>query len=160
MPTTLSNEIKVSLYAGNLGDVSGLLRKEDCTTVVQYGYDGIRNRDSKGFPIGISKPLYLDLTLRNFSHKISKHFLQEIHKNTPYDYTLLYNAKYDDNKILQGYDGSLLARGYVVDIEELYDNQESEKSETNQKLMKLRLLLTRLEFKGMHNHSILTISND
>lgn len=160
MQHNFSNEIKVTLYAGNIEEDSGNLRKEDLTTVISYSYDCQRSRDSKGLPVGTTKSLYLNLTLRNFSHKLSRHFLKEISRNEPYDYTILFNAIFDDNKILKEYEDLLVARAYVVDIEEIFDNYESENTKVGQKLMKLKLLLTKLIFNEENCNNILTISND
>lgn len=160
MSRLLSNEIKVSLYLGNLNEENTILRKEDCVTVVQYRYDSVRNIDKKGFPIVNSPSILLDITLRNFSHKVSKHFLTEISRNSPSDYTFLFNASFDDNKVLKNSEGRMIARGYVVEIEESFDSNNSENSTVDRKLMKLKILLSQMTFNSENSKCIFNISND
>lgn len=160
MQTRLSNEIKVLIYVGDMDEEIGCLRKEDCNNVLQYSYDSVRGRDQKGFPTGDSSSLILKLKIRNFTHTLSRHFLIAIGKNRPYDYNFLFNATFDDNKVLKGYDNKMQARGYVVDIEETFDNYQSEGGADGQKIMTVELLLSRLTFTGENNNSVLTISND
>lgn len=160
MQKRISNEIKVLLYIGNIDELSGVLHKNECNTIMQYSYEAIRNRDNMGFPRGDSSSLILELTIRNFSHVLSRHFLKELRSNRPYDYTFLFNAIFDDNKILSKYDNRLTAKGYIIELEEAFGKQQEGDLMSGQKIMKAKLLISKLIYHGENNNSVLSVSND
>jgi uncharacterized protein YjbJ (UPF0337 family) len=48
--------------------------------------------------------------------------------NELFDYTLIFNASFDDNKRLQSFEDAMVTRGYVVDVKENFSKVVSESS--------------------------------
>lgn len=160
MPQRLSNQLRVSLFIGGI-EVSGMnIHQEDVSTVQTYHYDFKKGRNKMGVPVSDPSMAYLEIELRNNSQKITRHFLKELKHNTPYDYSLLFNITFDENRRLKEYENIIEARGYVVELEESFDNYSGEESKKGQTILTVKLLLTKLSFTNNFTDSSILISND
>ena len=66
-------------------------------------------------------------------------------ENTPSDYTFLFNASFNDQQRLKSYDNMFIVNGYVVDVEDDFDSGEKE---TRQMLVRVKLFVNAITYKG------------
>ena len=120
----ISNFLKAILYPDNLleygqiGDNQWNAEKEKCPVIQHFSYKVQRNRNDAGIPYGGTTPTELKFTIRLGQPDDSKLFYDRLMLNELFEYTFIFNASFDENKRLKDFEDAMVARGYVVDVQE------------------------------------------
>ena len=154
----LRNFLKAVLYPENMVDGNKNVAKEQCYTVEHFAYGCSRKRNDAGFPYGATTPSELVFTIKLETPNSGKEFYQRIKENELFCYTFLFNAEFSAYGRLSSFDSALIAKGYMVDIEEYYNNEEGADHFTSQILIKATLLLSSITFKGLDCDKVLEIT--
>ena len=141
----LSNHLKAVLFADEMQDGGQNVLKEKCCTLEYFGYRCERSRNDAGFPYGSTNPAVLSFTVRLVASEEGTIYHQRLMENTPSDYTFLFNASFNDQQRLKSYDNMFIVNGYVVDVEDDFDSGDKE---TRQMLVRVKLFVNAITYKG------------
>ena len=141
----LSNHLKAVLFSDEIQDGGQNVLKEKCCTLNYFGYRCERSRNDAGFPYGLTNPAVLSFTVRLVQAEEGTIYHQRLMENTPSDYTFLFNASFNDQQRLKSYDNMFIVNGYVVDVEDDFDSGEKE---TRQMLIRVKLFVNSITYKG------------
>ena len=151
MPVLLSNELKALLVLEDITEGGVSVWQNNCFTVQHFSYACERKRNAAGIPFGPTQPSYLYFTVRISSDESAKEFLERLASRDPYPYSFLFNASFSDKRRLAQCEDALVARAYLTDVEESFEEQM---------LIKGKLLLCNLSYLGQNDSLKLTITND
>ncbi|MBO4341067.1 MAG: hypothetical protein J5835_06535 [Bacteroidales bacterium] len=155
----MSNSLKAILVEKNIQGQT-TINESECLTVQHFSYTCRRRRNDAGLPYGSTLPSYLDFTIKVTSNNNGKGLLNHMSKNEPFQYSFIFNATFTDN-VLSKYEDLLLATGYIVDVEETYENFVLTDKTVNQTLIHARLLLCNITYVGNGDiASYLNVTND
>ena len=160
MPVVFSNQLKAVLALDNILEEGVSIWQNNCFTVQQFQYCCQRQRDDAGVPYGSTQTSFLTFTLRVAKGDSAKGLLERLGSWETAPFSFLFNASFGSNKRLADYEDALVATGYLVDVEEAYDNTRQAGQEQEQMLISGKLLLTNLAYLGLHNTLKLIIVND
>ena len=141
----ISNHLKAVLFSGELQDEGQNVLKEKCCTLDYFSYRCERSRNDAGFPYGVTNPSVLSFTVRLVQPNEGMVYHQRLLENVPYDYTFLFNASFNDQQRLKGYDNMFIVNGYVIDVE---DDFTSGSKESRQMLIRVKLFINSITYKG------------
>ena len=141
----LSNHLKAVLFSGEVQDEGQNVLKEKCCTLEFFSYRYERSRNDAGFPYGVTNPSVLSFTVRLVQPNEGMVYHQRLLENVPYDYTFLFNASFNDQQRLKGYDNMFIVNGYVIDVE---DDFTSGSKESRQMLIRVKLFVNTITYKG------------
>ena len=141
----LSNHLKAALFSGEVQDEGQNVLKEKCCTLEFFSYRCERSRNDAYFPYGGTNPSVLSFTVRLVQPNEGMVYHQRLLENVPYDYTFLFNASFNDQQRLKGYDNMFIVNGYVIDVE---DDFTSGSKESRQMLIRVKLFINSITYKG------------
>lgn len=151
MPAVLSNQLKALLVLEDIMEEGVTIWQNNSFTVQQFSYSCERKRDLSGEPYGPTQPSYLYFTVRISSDDSAKAFFERLGSQTPFPYSFLFNASFNEMRRMAQCEDALVARAYLVDVEESFEEQM---------LIKGKLLLCNLSYLGQDETLQLTITND
>lgn len=123
-------------------------------TVLHFGYMCEKRRSSAGNPFGPDMPACLEFTVKVASDETAKSLLERMQQAETFPYSFIFNTS-------SGRQAVTVAYGYVIELEELYDNTPKAEGEQEQMLVRAKILLSNLVFAGKDNKSVkLIITND
>lgn len=160
MTRLLSNQLKAIVFAGDMTENSADLVRAESSTVLEYFYECNRTRNKMGIPYGNVHSSVLKFKIRNFSDKTARAFIESMHKNNPHDFSFVFNAVFDDYRRLKDYDDAFIARGYVIDAKETYDNYQEGRDIQGQRTLEIAILLAKITYLGNYNNQTILITND
>lgn len=156
MAVSYSNYLKAILFPGiNESNVS----KENSLTVQQFSYTVARSRNDAGFPYGTTLPTEISFTLRLLEPNDAKLYYSRLTDNSSYVYTFFFNVTFNAYKRLADYEDALVVEGYVVDVEDSFNTTPSSNGTTDQMLIKVKLLVNSITYRGKENDKKLIINN-
>lgn len=140
----MSQQLKAVMF---LEDISEGIpaRQENGFTIQHFDYSCFRSRNKMGIPYGPSNASLMLITLKTISSDGYKELYQRLNSMEQYDFSLIFNATYDDYRILQDYEDAMIAHGYVVEIEELFDTTDTQH---NGMTLNMKILLHSLDYIG------------
>lgn len=141
----LSNHLKAVLFADEMQDGGQNVLKEKCCTLEYFGYRCERSRNDAGFPYGPTNPAVLSFTVRLVQYGEALVYHQRLKDNDSSDYAFIFNASFNDQQRLKSYDNMFIVNGYVVDVEDDFDSGEKE---TRQMLVRVKLFVNAITYKG------------
>lgn len=154
----ISNQLKAAIFIGDITKEETEKHKEVSATLMEYAYECSRSRNELGIPYGELHSTNISFILRNVSEKNIKTLMNNMISNQSYDYSFVFNAVFDSNRRLSHYDDAFIAKGFVVDLEELFDNYQSGKEILGQRTIKVKILLSSITYLGIdHNLVVRTI---
>lgn len=145
MSLHISNQLKVVVFNLNVKDTYNVIRRDIGETVQNYNYDVFRTRNEKGLPYGQPHSSLLEVTVKNFSENFASFYYKGMHSNTPQEISLVFNAEYQADGRLKGYDEAVVVRGYIVEVTEAFS---SEKGINFQRVLSVKILACRMEYCG------------
>lgn len=150
--------------------LTGPVKPKDCYVVQAFSYDCKRERNADGRPFGPTPGAMLDFEVKMEDADKGKCFYEGMDSNQAQDLNFIFDS--DDNlkqsKFLYDFAHGILARGYIVEIEETYDKTVKEGSSMLLQ-MHVKMLLSKLAFmksgkiqngKVSYECTTLTITND
>lgn len=160
MGLNLSNQIKALAFYGDLTSANAKLHRDEAVTLQNYYYRCVRSRNALGFPYGNPHSMQVEFTVRNFSVSWEKNLLEIMKSNETHSFSFIFNGVFNESRRLEDFDDALILRGFVVDMEHIYDNYQEENSTMGQRLMKIKLLLSNIVYKGEYADRKLEITNE
>ena len=126
-----------------------VVKQADCLTLQHFSYQCGRKRTSSGIPYGPTTPSFLDFTIRVTAKGQGKVYFERAGLNMPFKYTFLFDAKFDTTgaKKLSEYGDAMVITGYIIEMEEFFDEPQNENSD-EQSLLRCRLLLCNIIYLG------------
>ena len=160
MPRLFSNYLKAVLVMENIAEQDVVVTQTTSFTVQQFSYECSLSRDDSGNLYGQTIPSYLDFTVRVSSDDNGKAFFERMQLNESFPYSFLFNVSFNNVRTLADCEDAMVATGYVVDVEEVYDNALNDEGMAEQMLIKVKLLLSNIAYLGKERILDLKITND
>lgn len=153
-----SHNLKAFLWPDNYFDNKDACIKDKCYKIQDYRYHCFRKRDEFGNPNGAILSDYLEFTYIASSVRSSKVFYKHMGEKASASFTFFFNVSFDDKGKVNIFDDGLVAKGYVIDMEESCANDDVNGEE--QLLIHVKLLLNMITYIGKEKIHNLIISND
>lgn len=153
-----SSHLKAVLYPEAINTDKPSVYQNQCLTVQQFSYECMRNRDSSGEPYGPTVSVLMLCTVRLGQPDAGKMFYQALDAGSSMPYTFLFNASFDQQKLIKDYEDAIIVHGYVVKLEEDYTNQPLDDGTTDQMLLHVTLLLSDITYKGNSSDKVIVIN--
>ena len=157
-PKHISNHLKAVLFPDEIQAEGNNVMKEKCCTVEYFGYRCERSRDDAGFPYGPTNPAVLSFTVRLVLSEEGTIYHKRLTENGAYDYTFLFNASFNDQQRLKSCDNVLIVNGYVIDVEDDFSTDSQDK-ESSQMLIRVKLFVSSIIYKGQMKDELLEVSH-
>lgn len=129
-------------------------------TVQHFSYELSRDRDSKGVPFGETSPSFLDFTVRIATKDSAKVFFERMSITETFPYSFLFNASFNGVRRLSDCEDAMVATGYVIDVEEIYEDAAPGNQDARQMLVHVKLLVSNLVYLGQDKVLKVTVTND
>lgn len=157
MVTSYSNYLKVVFSPEDLCEMSDAILRSNCFTVQHFHYESKRRRDNdSGIDIHAEESTLMDITIRINEPDCGKQLLQHMQDSEQHSYALLFNATFKPTGRLDDYDDALMATGYIINIEEVFETAQ-QNGQQEQMLMHIHLLLNTITFIGKENNLIFNV---
>ena len=147
MVTSYSNYLKVVFSPEDLCEMSDDILRSNCFTVQHFHYESKRRRDNDSG---------MDITIRINEPDCGKQLLEHMQDSEQHSYALLFNATFKPTGRLDDYDDALMATGYIINIEEVFETAQ-QNGQQEQMLMHIHLLLNTITFIGKENNLIFNV---
>ena len=144
MAEYLSNQLKAVLLLEDITE--GIRMRQDAGFTVQhFDYNCFRTRDKSGRPYGPSNASLMQITLKTLSADGYKELYQRLNNVELYPFSVVFNATYDEYRVLENYVDAMVVSGYIVEIEELFDSASCKKEGMT---LSMKILLHSLDYLG------------
>lgn len=160
MPALFSNQLKALLVLDNITEEGVSVWQNNCFTVQHFSYACERERNQAGIPYGLTQTSYLNFTVKIATGDSGKLFFERLGTLETYPYSFLFNASFGDKRRMTECEDAMVATGYLVEVEEAFDEPKRKGGSQEQMLIKAKLLLSNLAYIGQENMLQLTITND
>jgi hypothetical protein len=155
MSQLLSNNLKAVLFPDTMQGDGSNVQREKCYTVQQFNYRNERSRNDVGYPYGPANPMTMSFTVRLVDPEEGMIYHKQLMDNDPTDFTFLFNATFNDNQRLKGFDNALIVDGYVIDVEDDFSAGDKD----NQMLIRVKLFVKSITYKGKMKNTVLEINS-
>ena len=160
MPRVLSNQLKALLVMNDITEEGVSVWQNNCFTVQHFSYNCNRQRNDLGIPYGPTLPSYLDFTVRIADNDSAKLFFERMGISSTFPYSFLFNANFSGQRRLSDCEDAMVAQGYLIELDEAYDNSADSDGAREQMLIRGRLLLSHIRYVGRENILKLIITHD
>ncbi len=160
MSTVFSNQLKALLVTADMTEQGVNIWQTNCFTVQHFSYFCNRARNLDGKPYGPTVPAYLDFTVRISAGDSCRIFYERLLVRTAFPFSFLFNASFNEMRKLSACDDALVARGYLIDVQETFETLKTEDGSQEQMLLHGRLLLSNISYPGREKVLKLIITND
>lgn len=145
----ISKLLKASLYLSDITkeESSANCLKSNMLTIQHFSYQFCRSRDKNGTPFGPTPMTLLTFSVRLVHAMESKLFYDKMQADEPVDMTFFFNAVFNQGK-LSNYEDAMVARGYIVDVEDTYSSTPTRDGSTEQMLINVQVQLTSVVYLG------------
>ncbi len=151
---TLSNNIKAILIPEDFSEMARV-SQDKCLTLQHFDYKCQRCRNEEGIPYGSTVSVILSCTIRTVE---DLHVYYDcLKKNTPQAFSFIFNATFDNQRILWDYEDAMIVDGYVIDIAEYFNSTTNEAGESEQILCNIKILLSNITYVGKSSNKTLSI---
>lgn len=144
MADYLSNRLKAVLFSEDITEGSPM-RREAGYTIKHFDYNCFRTRDNAGKPYGSSNASLMQIVVKTVSADGYKEFYNRLNSMERYRFTIVFDATYDQHKILRDYADAMVAEGYIVEIEETFDTIGNKKDGMQ---LSMSILLHSVDYLG------------
>lgn len=152
--------LKAMLCVEDITETGVNLTPSNSFTVQEFHYDYGRRRDAMGRPYGPTESAYMDFTVRVSSDASAKVFFERMKENDPYAYSILFDVYFKNMSQMSNYEDAMVARGYLVEVEEMFDKTPQANLMVGQMLIHAKLLLTNITYVGVESNLKLQIVTD
>jgi hypothetical protein len=155
MTEFFSNQLKAVLFLGDITELKNL-RQEDGYTIQDFDYQSFRSRDKLGQPYGPSNASLARITLRSISGDGYKSLYNILKQRECYSFSVLYNVKYADDRLVESYDTATVLNGYIVEIEEIFSTNNKKSPSM---ILNMKVLLHDVNYIGVNTHRRLVVNS-
>lgn len=160
MAGVLSKELKAMLVMEDIMEQGVSVWQGNCFTVQHFSYELHRGRDGHGLPFGATLPSFMEFSVKVSSDSSGKLFFKRMHQDQTFPFSFIFNAVFNAQGRLTDCDDSMVASGYLIDVEEIYGEESHSDGTDEQMLIKARLLLSNIAYAGRDKTLNLIITND
>ena len=158
MADNYSNYLKVILFTGDICETYAGITRDHCFTVQHFDYESKRFRSKENDAnFHAEEPTILDFTIRINTPETGKELFSQIQKQESFAYSFLFNATFNAINSLESYEDAMVARGNIIDIEEVFYTERNN-GQQEQMLMHVKLLLNSITFVGKQHNLELSIN--
>lgn len=147
-----TNELVGIVFTENVLEEGVVLTKPHCMALLSYDYTVVYSRDNTGTPYGAPICVEAKFVIDVANRRECRVLYNRMNSNVPEAVSFLFNAKFDqDTDNLISYDSGLVARCYIVDLEEYYDVDASKSTtatSAEQMRMCVKILMTKVTYIG------------
>lgn len=160
MPALFSNQLKALLVLDDITEDGVSVWQNNCFTVQHFSYACERERNQAGIPFGPTQTSYLNFTVKIATGESGKLFFERLGAIETYPFSFIFNASFGDNKRMTECEDAMVATGYLVEVEEAFDEPKRKNGSQEQMLIKGTLLISNLEYLGQEKPLQLMVTND
>ena len=150
-----SNQLKAVLFLGEIKEQMNL-RQDDGYTIQSLDYQSFRSRDRLGQPYGLSNATLANITLRSISGEGYKKLYNILKERVSNPFSVLYNVKYTEERLVASYDTATVLNGYIVEIEEVFDTR---KKQDHSMILNMKILLHDIDYIGVNSQRKLVVNS-
>ena len=155
MARLFSNQLKALLVMEDFRDNPLNVLQENCHTVQHFRYEARHQRNNDIGIYGATEPVLLDFTVRLTAVCDVKFFTRHIVLNSPFPFSFLFNASFNDNRRLRDYEDGMVVDGYVVDLKEEFESAPEAGGAAEQILLHVRMLVRSMTVLGQEEQNSL-----
>lgn len=160
MPVVLSNQLKALLVMEDVTEEGVNVWQNSSFTVQHFSYQCRYQRNDAGMPYGPTLPSFLDFTVKISSNESAQQLFERMSMSESFPYSFLFNASFNANRRLAECEDAMVVRGFLVELDEAYDDGNPDKGTQEQMLVRCRLLVCNIAYQGREDVLKLTITND
>ena len=103
--------LRAMLVAEDITMVKEGITKDKCYVVQHYAYSSQRDRVGSLMMSGVEDSSFIDLVIRIADSGTAKQFYQQMTESEPFAYSILFNASFNANERLTGFDDAIMVKG-------------------------------------------------
>lgn len=127
------------------------IRQPQCIAIENYEYTLQKSRQDNGVPHSTAVcGSMLTVTMSIGTRNSMKTFYERIHTSTPLAYSVVFDAKFDEQDILKDYYSAFILTGSIVGINEDFENMPEEGCENF--TITVNILINKLTVLGKTNN--------
>jgi hypothetical protein len=155
MADYLSNQLKAVLFLGDITE--GIpMRQQEGLTVQHFDFNCFRPRNNIGVPYGPSNASLMQITLKTVSADGYKELYDRLQSDELYHFSVVFNASFDEFKLLKEYGDAMMVVGYIVEIEEEFDTVDKPKQGM---MLSMKILLHTLSMVGKNQTKTIVVNH-
>ena len=155
----MSNNLKAVLFPDDMQEQGqNAVLKEKCSTVQFFNYRCERSRNDVGIPYGQTNPMVMTFTVRLVQPEEGVLYHKRLMDNDPAGYTFLFNASFNEQQRLKSFENVLIVNGYLIDVEDDFSTDSQDK-ESSQMLIRVKLFVSSIIYKGQMKDELLEVSH-
>lgn len=145
-------ELIGSAFVENVLEEGVILTKPHSMLLLSFDYKVVYSRDNTGSPYGAPTCIEAKFVVDVANRRECRVLYNRMNNNVPEAISFLFNAKFDPyTDSLVSFDSGLVARCYIVDLEEYYDVdavKKAESTEAEQMRLCVKILMTKVSYIG------------
>ena len=150
--------LKTVLYTENFFEMPDNVVNTNSFNVIDYKYRLFRERDEFNVPYGSFLTENLTFTVKASTLNDCMVFYQFMDENRSHPFSIIFDPVFNAYGRMTSFKDGLVANGYVVDIQESCEDNDSTGNE--QLTVKISLILNKMSYLGMESLHELNITND
>jgi hypothetical protein len=150
--------LKTVLYTENFFEMPDNVIKTNSFNVIDYKYRLFRERDEFNAPYGSFLTDHLTFTVKASTLNDCMVFYQFMDENRSHPFSIIFDPVFNAYGRMTSFKDGIVANGYVVDIQESCEDNDSTGNE--QLTVKISLILNKMSYLGMESLHELNITND
>lgn len=150
--------LKTVLYTENFFEMPDNVVNTNSFNVIDYKYRFFRERDEFNAPYGSFLTDHLTFTVKASTLNDCMVFYQFMDENRSHPFSIIFDPVFNAYGRMTSFKDGIVANGYVVDIQESCEDNDSTGNE--QLTVKISLILNKMSYLGMESLHELNITND
>ena len=150
--------LKTVLYTENFFEMPDNVVNTNSFNVIDYKYRLFRERDEFNVPYGSFLTDHLTFTVKASTLNDCMVFYQFMDENRSHPFSIIFDPVFNAYGRMTSFKDGIVANGYVVDIQESCEDNDSTGNE--QLTVKISLILNKMSYLGMESLHELNITND
>ena len=150
--------LKTVLYTENFFEMPDNVVNTNSFNVIDYKYRLFRERDEFNVPYGSFLTENLTFTVKASTLNDCMVFYQFMDENRSHPFSIIFDPVFNAYGRMTSFKDGIVANGYVVDIQESCEDDDSTGNE--QLTVKISLILNKMSYLGMESLHELNITND
>jgi hypothetical protein len=150
--------LKTVLYTENFFEMPDNVINTNSFNVIDYKYRLFRERDEFNVPYGSFLTENLTFTVKASTLNDCMVFYQFMDENRSHPFSIIFDPVFNAYGRMTSFKDGIVANGYVVDIQESCEDNDSTGNE--QLTVKISLILNKMSYLGMESLHELNITND
>lgn len=156
----LSNHLKAVLVLDDVCSDEGIrVNRADCLTLKKFHYRCSRGHDAYRVTGSSTGAAILSMEFKLNSEASIKPFYECMQKNMPHPFTIVFNATFDSQAEMSGYQDAMVVWGYVVEVNDVYNAGVLNGEGRGTVDIKVDLLVASITYAGNEENLILEVND-